>query len=182
MKVSVICSENIRVLIEDFLKTRHIIIADDADIAVVEKGFALAVGKTSICFDMAAMDSFIYLLDRLSPKETEQQDIIAVRSDKGEYKIIRYVDILYFEALGKHVLCHDNDGRYTVKEKIFTLEEKLGNRGFVRVSKSFIVNITAIDRIVPWFNSTLLLKIGKNQPDITVTRSYINGFKEYLNL
>jgi two-component system, LytTR family, response regulator len=50
------------------------------------------------------------------------------------------------------------------------------------VSKSFIVNINAIDRIVPWFNSTLLLKVRSNQPDITVTRNYLNNFKDYLNM
>ncbi len=182
MKVNLICSKNIKILLEEFIKTRHLFIDDNADIVIIEKGFELPPSKTGIYFDIASMDSLIFLLDRLSHKETDQQDIVTVKSDNDEYKIFGYSDILYFEALGKDVFCTDGFSKYRVKEKLFSLEERLGKRGFVRVSKSHIVNIDAIDRIVPWFNRTLLLKMRKNQPDITVTRNYINIFKDYLNM
>jgi len=155
MKLNLICSKNIRILLEEIMKDRHLLISDDADIVVIEKGFDLETGKTGIFFDSTSMESLIILLDQ---------------------------DILYFEALGKDVFCTDGAERYKVKEKLFSLEEKLKAVGFIRVSKSFIININAIDRIVPWFNSTLLLKVRSNQPDITVTRSYLNHFRDYLNM
>jgi DNA-binding LytR/AlgR family response regulator len=182
MKLNLICSKNIRILLEEIIKDRHLQISDDADIVVIEKGFDLETGKTGIFFDSASMESLIILLDLLSAEKANHPNFITAKSEKGEFKVIGYLDILYFEALGKDVFCTDGVEQYKVKEKLFSLEEKLKAVGFIRVSKSFIVNINAIDRIVPWFNSTLLLKVRSNQPDITVTRNYLNHFKDYLNM
>jgi len=177
MKLNLICSKNIRILLEKIMKDRHILISDDADIVVIEKGFDLETGKTGIFFDSTSLESLIILLDLLSAEKANHPNFVTAKSEKGEFKVIGY-----HEALGKDVFCTDGVEHYRVKEKLFSLEEKLKAVGFIRVSKSFIVNINAIDRIVPWFNSTLLLKVRSNQPDITVTRNYLNHFKDYLNM
>jgi two-component system, LytTR family, response regulator len=182
MKLNLICSKNIRLLLEEIMKDRHLLISDDADIVVIEKGFDLEVGKTGIYFDSSSLESLINLLDLLSAEKADPHNFVTAKSGKGEFKVIGYQDILYFEALGKDVFCTDGIEQYKVKEKLFSLEEKLKAVGFIRVSKSYIVNISAIDRIVPWFNSTLLLKMVSKQPDIIVTRNYLNYFKDYLNM
>jgi hypothetical protein len=37
MKLNLICSKNIRLLLEEIMKNRHLLIGDDADIVVIEK-------------------------------------------------------------------------------------------------------------------------------------------------
>ena len=186
MKVKLICNAKIKILLEEILRNRNLTTASNADIAIVERGFDPEAGKVSILFDDDSLDSLIGLLDLLSPSKgengSEQQSVLTVKSERGEYKVISYEDIHYFEALGKEVFCSNGREKFKIKEKLFILEEILKDFGFVRVSKSFVVNIKSIDRIVPWFNSTLILKMNLAQPDITVTRSYVNQFKNYLNM
>jgi DNA-binding LytR/AlgR family response regulator len=67
-----------------------------------------------------------------------------------------------------------------VKEKLYELEEKLGDKGFIRVSKCFIVNVVKIDRIISWFNSKLILKIMNIDEEVYVTRKYLSDFKKFL--
>lgn len=63
------------------------------------------------------------------------------------YERIYFAEILFIEALQNYVTI------YTVKEKYITLlnlknvEEKLDNKGFIRVHKSYIVSIPKIDSI-----------------------------------
>ncbi len=53
--------------------------------------------------------------------------------------------------------------KFKIKEKLYELEPKLKTQGFIRISKSFIVNIVMIDRVQPWFNGKLLLKLNVTQ-------------------
>ena len=66
-------------------------------------------------------------------------------------------NIEYFEALDNDVFVVLGKERYYVLEKLYVLEELLETKNFVRVSKSFLVNIGKIDYIKPMVNSKLKL-------------------------
>lgn len=90
-------------------------------------------------------------------------------------------NIEYFEALDNDVFVVLGKERYYVLEKLYVLEELLESKNFVRVSKSFLVNIGKIDYIKPMVNSKLKL-IMNNKDTIEVNRTYIKSFKERLKI
>ena len=75
---------------------------------------------------------------------------------------------------------HDKGQRYKVKEKLYEFEERLETKGFIRVSKCFVVNIVKVDRIISWFNSKLILKLIDMNEEVYVTRKYLNNFRQLL--
>lgn len=180
MEVELICSENLRRILEEILTKRKIKISEDADVCIIEKGFDLKKSKIGIYFDIETLNILIDYLDKVSVGKEEVKNIITGRCEEDELKILSYDDIYYFEAMGNDVFCMTKDKKYKVKEKLYELEERLETKGFIRVSKCFVVNIVKVDRIISWFNSKLILKIIDINEDVYVTRKYLNDFKKYL--
>lgn len=89
--------------------------------------------------------------------------------------------IEYIEALDNDVFVVLGKERYYVLEKLYVLESLLEEKNFVRVSKSFLVNIAKIDYIKPLINSKLKL-VMCNGDAIEVNRTYIKSFKERMKL
>lgn len=89
--------------------------------------------------------------------------------------------IEYIEALDNDVFVIFGKERYYVLEKLYVLESLLESKNFVRVSKSFLVNIGKIDYIKPLINSKLKL-VMCNGDAIEVNRTYIKTFKERMKL
>jgi len=180
MEVDLICCENFRRMLEEILGNRKIKIIEDADVCIIEKGFELKVGKIGVYFDVETINILINFLDTISGSKEEAKNIITGRCVEDELKILSYDDIYYFEAMGNDVFCMTKDKRYKVKEKLYELEERLEIKGFIRVSKCFVVNIVKVDRIISWFNSKLILKLVDVNDEVYVTRKYLNNFKKYL--
>jgi len=63
------------------------------------------------------------------------------------------------------------------------LDEALDSESFWRPHRSFLVNIHHIKEVVPWFNSTYMLKMNdKKQTEIPVSRSQIKRMRELFKL
>ncbi|WP_315065642.1 LytTR family DNA-binding domain-containing protein [uncultured Clostridium sp.] len=180
MEVELICSENLRRMLEEILENRKIKISEGSEVCIIEKGLELKKGKIGIYFDIETINVLINYLDKISGSKEEAKNIITGKCDEDELKILSYDDIYYFEAMGNDVFCMTKDKRYKVKEKLYELEERLGQKGFIRVSKCFVVNIVKVDRIISWFNSKLILKLIDINEEVYVTRKYLNDFKKYL--
>ena len=180
MEVELICSENLRRMLEELLANRKIKISEDVDVCINEKGFDLKAGKIGIYFDIETINILINYLDKTLGSKEETKNIIIGRCNEDELKVLGYDDIYYFEAMGNDVFCMTKDKKYKVKEKLYELEERLEDKGFIRVSKCFVVNVVKIDRIISWFNSKLMLKLIDINEEVYVTRKYLNDFKKYL--
>lgn len=99
----------------------------------------------------------------------------------NEYFVIKSQEILYIEGSNNDVICvSSNQNSYFLKEKLYELEFKLFNKGFIRVSKSHIVNKEFIESIKPSINMKFIIKM-KDNIRIDVTRSYYYKFKDYFN-
>ncbi|NMM62796.1 LytTR family transcriptional regulator [Clostridium sp. P21] len=180
MEMDLICSENIRRILHEILTNRKIKISKDSKVCVIEKGFELETGKIGIYFDMESINVLIDYLDYVSRNKEDFSNVITGKCDEDELKVLTYDNIYYFEAMGNDVFCRTVDKKYKVKEKLYELEERLQSKGFIRISKCFIVNIVKVDRIISWFNSKLILKIMDIDEDVYVTRKYLNEFKKFL--
>ncbi len=90
--------------------------------------------------------------------------------------------ILYFTTSDKKVIVHTRDNTYESSSSLEDLEQRLYSRGFFRSHKSFIVNMDYVEKIVPWFNSTYMMKLKKEAGQIPVSRHYIKNLRSLLNI
>lgn len=96
----------------------------------------------------------------------------------GRSHTIRLEDVLYFEAFGDDCFCVTMLERYKVRLKLYETSE-YKNKGFVRIGKSYTVNVFKIISLTPQINSKFKLRM-KNQEVLYVNRAYLKEFKMYL--
>lgn len=102
---------------------------------------------------------------------------LVVTSERGSVKI-QLEDVIFFEAFGDDCFCITKDNKYKVRMKLYDTEQ-YGNKGFVRVNKSYVVNVFKIISLTPQINSKFKIRM-KNQEVLFVNRSYLKHFKMYL--
>ena len=90
--------------------------------------------------------------------------------------------IAYFSMNEKKVIVHTRENAYESKYSLAELEDRLESKGFLRCHKSFLVNTDYIDKIVPWFNSTYMIKLKHVTEQIPVSRHYTKQLKEILHI
>lgn len=96
--------------------------------------------------------------------------------------IIVHSRICYFEARKNAVYCVTADGEYRVKEKLYELETTLPEDRFIRISRSYIVNIENVSRIIPWFGRRLVLRFNNTKKEVEVSKNYASAFKAFLKI
>jgi two-component system LytT family response regulator len=81
---------------------------------------------------------------------------------------------------GPHVRLHTAHGVFEIRETLAHLEAALDARRFVRIHRSFIVNVGQIKELQPWFggDAVLILKSGQQ---LKVSRTYRAQLKSRLN-
>ena len=77
---------------------------------------------------------------------------------------------------------HTADGRdYLLENTLEQLETELDPKHFFRVSRKFIIAVTAIKDIVVYTNSRLKIILPTyKQEEVIVSRERVNDFKEWL--
>jgi two-component system LytT family response regulator len=107
----------------------------------------------------------------------------AERIEVRDGERVRYVaadDVVWAEADGPHVRLHTAHGVFEIRETLAHLEAALDARRFVRIHRSFIVNVGQIKELQPWFggDAVLILKSGQQ---LKVSRTYRAQLKSRLN-
>jgi two-component system LytT family response regulator len=112
--------------------------------------------------------------------ESDEKLHRVVIKKSGKIQVISTNDIIYLEAEDDYVMIHTNEGRYLKQQTMKYFEQHLDNQQFVRVHRSFIVNISRIERIEPYekSNFVLILNDGFKVP---VSRSGMQLLKEVLD-
>ena len=85
---------------------------------------------------------------------------------------------------------HEGKSRVYVTDKSFLcpvtlneLEEHLKAQNFLRVHRGYLVNLSRIKNIVPWFNGKYLITMQDSQStEITVSRNNVRTLKKVLAL
>ena len=73
-----------------------------------------------------------------------EDDFIFVKSDRRYFKVY-YSDILYIEGLKNYVVIHTEKKKIMTKIYLSTINELLPLKIFLRINKSYIVNLSRID-------------------------------------
>lgn len=97
-------------------------------------------------------------------------DYIFVKADKKLVKV-NYQDIIYIEGLKDYVIIRTEAGRIITLQTMKSLEEKMPQDIFLRIHRSYIVNIGKINAVngnmveVTERNETKQISVGKNYRD-----------------
>jgi two-component system, LytTR family, response regulator len=96
--------------------------------------------------------------------------------------VIDIEDIYYCKAKERETLVYTKENEYSVNSSISEFEKSLPTDKFFKCHRSFIVNLSKIKEIIPWFNSTYNLKLENIDIDVPVSRSKIKEFKKLMNI
>ncbi len=113
-------------------------------------------------------------------KETANSAALNAVRDRKTY-FIKPEDISLVRTEGREIVCYDKlKNRYVLGKPLYELESIL-DIGFVRISKSAIVNISQIDHVEASFNGTMEL-VMKNGVADYISRSFRKNFKDRVGL
>ncbi|MCH7403489.1 LytR/AlgR family response regulator transcription factor [Belliella kenyensis] len=118
-----------------------------------------------------ALEKFMRLKDQNKSVSRISEDLATpveriVLKDRGEIKIIPYNNVRYFEANDDYVNIYTAEGKFLKNKTMKFFENHLPPSLFVRVHRSYIVNVAEITKIEPYEKDgyLLILKSGGKVP------------------
>lgn len=99
---------------------------------------------------------------------------------KDSIVLLNISDIYYCTVEDKKTyICTDHEC-YLSNDTLNSLEKKFRSKKFVRCYRSYIVNLDYVDKIVPMFNQTYIIKLRGMDFEIPVSRHYGQELKALL--
>ncbi|MBC9783612.1 response regulator transcription factor [Heliobacterium chlorum] len=99
----------------------------------------------------------------------------------GKMLLVDTAKILYATVEGRKAVVKVDDERLELNLTLQELEDRLDANQFCRTHRAYLVNISAIREIIPWFNGAYNL-ILHDQSEVPVSRHYAKALKELLGL
>lgn len=122
-------------------------------------------------------DEITEMMKRLAETTLET---IAVFSERG-VKIVNTHDIIRIFSEQKKVYVQTAQGVYSVRLRLYELEEKLDSQLFVRISNSEIVNIKMITNMDISFTGTIGVSLKGGMKTYT-SRRYVSKIKKLFGI
>lgn len=125
------------------------------------------------------------LRSRLFPTDKRQiqsqSTKLPVEAD-GEILYIDVGDIVYLYPKGKVSVIVTQLEQYEYKSSLKEAEDRLNVFGFFRTHRSFLVNLSYVKRMTPWFNGAYELELIGIEEKVSVSRNYAKAFIERLQI
>jgi len=113
-------------------------------------------------------------------KEVSNSDANEIFIKKGSALVkLKIKDIIYVEALENYVILNTKNEKFTIHFTMKAIEYQLPSGTFIRVHRSFIVNISLIKTIK---ENSLDLIIGNEVRDIPIGQSYRDPLLNRINI
>lgn len=106
-------------------------------------------------------------------QQNEELQRIAVRSGSG-INVIPVDDICFFEADGDYVMIHTKNNRFLKEKTMKYFESHLDPAQFIRIHRSFIVNVNDIAKIELYDKENHILLLKNNPARLKASK---NGYK-----
>ncbi len=106
---------------------------------------------------------------------------IAVR--KGGRTVLLSIDeIVFLSARNKSTYAHTFENQYLVDQTLGELEAKLSKNSFVRVHRSYMVNLNCIKEILRQDGSYVVVVADRDETHLTVARRQVKHFREAVGI
>jgi DNA-binding LytR/AlgR family response regulator len=100
---------------------------------------------------------------------------------KGSILLLDLADILAVQAEGNYVSLRHPTNAYLVHESLSSMAEKLKPYGFIRIHRSVVVNVSAVEEIQPLPTGEYRLRV-RGGKEYLVTRTYKNNLRDLAQL
>ena len=117
----------------------------------------------------------------LVQKLSENNHRMIVGSKDGRVEIIEQNDLLKIYAGNGKVFAATDNGEYTLRLRLYEVEERLNPAQFVRISNSEIVNLKKVKNFDLSFTGTICVELI-NGTSLYVSRRYVNKIKKILGM
>jgi DNA-binding LytR/AlgR family response regulator len=124
--------------------------------------------------------SLMRVLRQLEVVAKRQGPRIAFKA-KGSILLLDLADILAVQAEGNYVSLQHRPNSYLVHESLSSMTEKLKPYGFIRIHRSVVVNIAAVEKIQPLPTGEYRLRV-KGGKEYLVTRTYKHNLRDLAQL
>ena len=100
----------------------------------------------------------------------------AVRQRGGREVMVEVADIDWVEAAGNYAILHVGGDTFEIRSSLSKLEGELDPRRFVRVHKSYVVNIARIAEVTPWISGDWRIRL-QDGAEVNLSRRYRQRFE-----
>jgi DNA-binding LytR/AlgR family response regulator len=100
---------------------------------------------------------------------------------KGRILFVDLAEIVAVQAEGNYVSLRHQPNPYLLRESLSSMAEKLKPYGFIRIHRSVVVNISAVEEIQPLPTGEYRLRV-KGGKEYLVTRTYKDNLKNLAQL
>jgi DNA-binding LytR/AlgR family response regulator len=124
--------------------------------------------------------NLIRVLRQLEVVAKRQAPRIAFKA-KGRILFLDLAEIVAVQAEGNYVSLRHRPNAYLVHESLSSMAEKLKPYGFIRIHRSVVVNISAVEEIQPLPTGEYRLRVRGGQ-EYLVTRTYKDNLRDLAQL
>ena len=114
-------------------------------------------------------------------KLSEETPQVLAGFRENTLRIIEQADILRIYAADGKIFATTNDGEYTLRLRLYELEERLDAKSFVRISNSEIINLKKVKGFDLSFVGTICVSLADGTSTF-VSRRYVNKLKHVLGI
>lgn len=100
----------------------------------------------------------------------------AVRKRGGSEVMVEVADIDWVEAAGNYAILHVGGGTFEIRSSLSKLEGELDPKRFVRVHKSYVVNVARIAEVTPWISGDWRIRL-QDGAEVNLSRRYRQRFE-----
>lgn len=159
--------------------------------------FATAYDEYAIkAFDMNATDYIMKPFDPARVRRALERTVsepaahppgcrlnkLSIVSDK-RVVVIDIPDLAFIETDSRSCVLHTRSGDYSSAQPLGYFEKKLSEEGFFRIHKSYLVNLSYIIELSPWFNGMYCAKLrGYERESIPVSRKQVKAVKDIFEI
>ena len=118
--------------------------------------------------------------ENLEAQKLQAGDQVFVK-DGDRCWFVRLSEVRLFESEGNYIKVYFDGNRPMIHKSLNALDEKLDDRSFFRASRKHIINLSWVEKIEPWFNGGLMVKLKGGQ-SVEVSRRQAARFKEMMSL
>ena len=110
-----------------------------------------------------------------SPQPETLPERFAVRK-RGKEIMVEVADIDWIEAAGNYAVLHVGGDTLEIRSTLTKLEGELDPKRFVRVHKSYVVNVARIAEVTPWISGDWRIRL-QDGAEVNLSRRYRQRFE-----